>query len=67
MGNGKWAEYASPGSAAHWFEEQEATDRYVALYDRERDLWIRIYEDRVLAFPSGASNWKLRVSGSWTR
>lgn len=67
MGDKRWAEHSDPGAAAHWFEEQEDTERYVSLYDRARDLWIRIYDDRVLAYPAGAAQWEVQESGGWTK
>lgn len=49
-----WVEKAPDGST-YYFKEQKRTEDFVLLYDRSRDCYVRLFNDRCLVkFGSGS-------------
>lgn len=59
-----WIESTPDGRQCH-FEELEATDNYVELFDRTRMMWLRLYSDRVEWRQGDNLKWYRLYSGRW--
>jgi hypothetical protein len=59
----KWVEKAEK-DATHNYVEKERTEKYVELYDKSRDAWVRLFDDRCM-YRFGDKKWERLCDGSW--
>jgi hypothetical protein len=63
QGNGRWVENTVNGQFV--FRETARTPDYVELLDDSRAMRARIYDDQLLSFGPGQTQWQLTYTGGW--
>jgi hypothetical protein len=58
---------ASKKLARYRFRELEQTRDYVELYDPDRQITARIYDNQFFAHGPGESDWTAGLHGYWAR
>jgi hypothetical protein len=68
-GGSHWVERNDRGEVTFRFREERRTADYVELFDSSRDLFVRLYGDRMLlrAPDLGYADWTLFYHGGWAR
>jgi hypothetical protein len=61
VGN-KWVEKSE--THTYNFVEKERTEKFVEIYDKERDVTVHLHDDRA-AYKKGNGKWETLYTGKW--